>query len=60
MYDIIFDGTSLNSNNVSNILIESEADLSNLPETIEAGSIAYTAGFTYMWQKAINGSWVSI
>lgn len=60
MYDIIFDGTSAHSNNVANILVDAEADLANLPSTIPAGSIAYTAGFAYMWQKAINGSWVAI
>lgn len=60
MYDIIYDGTSAHSNNVANILVESESDLTNLPDTIAAGSIAYTAGFAYMWQKSISGTWVAI
>jgi hypothetical protein len=39
------------------ILVESAADLENLPESIIPGAIAYTAGFGSMWQKGIDGTW---
>lgn len=40
-----------------NILVDSLADLENLPSEIPPGAIAYTAGFGSMWQKGIDGTW---
>jgi len=41
------------------ILVESEADLEHLGEA-PAGSIAYTAGYSSMWQLSAPGSWEAI
>lgn len=56
-YDILYDGTSAHSNITATIMVESEADLSDLPNTIEVGSIAFAAGFGSMWQKGLDGTW---
>ncbi len=42
-----------------NIMVTDESDLVNLSE-YPAGSIAYTAGFGAMWQKAADGEWVNM
>lgn len=42
------------------VLIESAADLANLPEELAAGSVAYTASMSVMYMKAINGTWTKI
>lgn len=42
------------------IMVTSSSDLTNLPADITVGSIAYTAGYTSVWQKAQDGSWVSL
>lgn len=41
------------------ILVESQADLEHLGE-VPAGSIAYTAGYSSMWQLSAAGSWEAI
>lgn len=41
------------------IMVRDSSDLSNLIE-YSPGTIAYTAGFVYVWQKSSNGEWVSI
>lgn len=41
------------------ILVESQADLEHLGE-VPAGSIAYTAGYSSMWQLSAAGSWEEI
>lgn len=41
------------------ILVSSVSDLDLLGD-VKIGSIAYTAGFAKMWQKDIDGEWVSI
>ena len=41
------------------VLVTSQSDLDILTD-YEPGTIAYTAGFANMWQKAANGDWTSI
>ena len=41
-------------------MVGSEDDLVNLPEDIMPGSVAFTAGYSSMWQKAADGSWEEI
>ncbi len=42
------------------ILIESQSDLANVPETAAPGSVAYTADMSAIYMKAINGNWTQI
>jgi len=42
------------------VLIDSSSDLTNLPEELSPGSVAYTADLTSMYMKAINGTWTKI
>ena len=47
--------------NARSVMVESEAQLAQLPEDLyEPGSMAFTAGFADMWQKAADGTWVSM
>lgn len=41
------------------ILISSETDL-NLLTSYSPGTIAFTAGFSSMWQKNVDGNWETI
>lgn len=41
------------------ILISSEEDL-NLLTSYSPGTIAFTAGFSSMWQKNVDGNWETI
>ena len=42
------------------VLIESSADLADLPDDLAAGSVAYTASMSAMYMKAIDGTWTQI
>lgn len=42
------------------ILVENEGELASLPEDIAVGSIAYTADFSGLWMKGLNGEWKKI
>lgn len=47
--------------NPSTVLVSSEADLSTEEMSdLAPSSIAYTAGFANIWQKAVNGTWVEV
>jgi hypothetical protein len=41
------------------VMVTAESDLANLPE-YPAGTIAFTAGFSAMWQLSAAGNWVSM
>lgn len=60
-YKIMYDGDGGHNLEITNnILVSAESDLSELPDTIPVGSIAFTAGFVYMWQKGLDGTWTAI
>lgn len=42
------------------VLIQSEADLSELPEKLAPGSVAYKADMSLIYMKDIDGSWKKI
>lgn len=42
------------------VLVESESDLAALPENLATGSMAYTADFSGLWMKNIDGTWKTI
>ena len=46
--------------NAPSVQVRSAADLTNLPDIYAPGTIAYTAGFTRMWQLKANGSWEAL
>lgn len=54
--DILKNGKLYKNTPMLMVLISSQSDLSSLTD-YEAGSIAYTAGFNKMWQKAPDGTW---
>lgn len=54
--DYVVDGEVYENAPIKIILISSESELELLSK-YEPGSIAYTAGFTSMWQKAPDGTW---
>lgn len=57
--DVVKDGEITRNVSVLTVLVESESDLDLLAE-YEAGTIAYTAGFTAMWQMDADGNWATI
>ena len=48
-----------NESSSQSILISSEEDL-NLLTSYSPGTIAFTAGFSSMWQKNVDGNWETI
>ena len=42
------------------ILIDSDSDLSDLPDKLSPGSVAYTASMSKMYMKSIDGTWTKI
>ncbi len=42
------------------VLVEGEGDLSELPEGLAVGSMAYTADFAGLWMKNMDGTWKAI
>lgn len=46
--------------NKCEILIESASDIANFPDDLSPGSVAYTADFSVMKMKDIDGSWVQM
>lgn len=54
-------GTETVSNTgICEILIESAADLPDIPEICKPGSVAYTASLEDMWIKGNDGIWAKI
>ena len=56
--DYVQDGVIINNSVASTVLVSSQSDLSALDD-YAPGTIAYTAGYKNMWQKAPNGSWTA-
>jgi len=47
--------------NAQEVLVRSSSDLALITDPgIEAGSLAYTVGYTNMWQKGEDGTWVAV
>jgi len=70
MYQIIEDVSSIGTDYVKNgilhrgpssngILVESESDLSELPE-YRPGTLAHTAGYVHVWEIDADGEWITI
>ena len=54
-------GTSVQSSEGRReILVDSAADLTSLPDDTAPGSVAYTADFSGMWMKNNAGKWQEI
>lgn len=58
MSDYVVDGTIVNNAVTEMVLVSGQADL-NLLTDYSPGTIAYTAGYQAMWQKAPDGTWAS-
>lgn len=56
--DVLIDGKIYKNNEIQMVLVSSYADTALLG-SYGAGTVAFTAGFTNMWQKAPNGTWVA-
>ena len=41
-------------------IVESEADLANVPDDAAPGSFFHTAGYAQMWEKAPDGTWEEV
>lgn len=57
--DYVQNGMLHKSAPVRSVLVESESDLALLTD-YEPGTIAYTAGYTSIWQKSTTDTWESI
>lgn len=57
--DYVKDGILHKNAVAGTVMVESSADLDNLTE-YETGSIAYTAGYSDIWQKDADGTWQSM
>lgn len=47
-------------NDVLLYMVEDESDLAEVPDDCPVGTIAHTAGFQKMWEKAEDGTFVEI
>lgn len=56
----LYDGNKKEDVYVSSVLVESQSDLADIPDAVSPGSLAYTAGFTKIWQKGFDGSWTEV
>lgn len=59
-FKFIYEDAYYGTNPSCSIMVDSESDLENIPNTVPPGSLAYTAGYQAMWQKGLDGNWVSI
>lgn len=41
-------------------LVDSEADLANVPSDAAAGSMFHLAGYLQMWELSAGGSWIAV
>lgn len=39
------------------VMVIEQADLAKLPESYGPGTIVHTAGWAYVWEKSIGGTW---
>lgn len=56
----VYDGDNSYDVTVYSIFIESQSDLADIPSSVAAGSLAYTAGFENVYQKDFDGNWVEV
>ena len=56
--DYVQDGAIINNSVAEMVLVSGYSDL-ELLESYTPGTIAFTAGYQQMWQKAPNGTWAS-
>lgn len=56
----LIDGSRINE--YPEVMVESQNDLATLSAqgACAVGTIAFTAGYKGMWQRAANGSWVDL
>lgn len=59
-YQLIYDDAYYGTNPSCSVMVSSESDLANLPDTLPTGTIAFTAGFSSMWQLGLDGTWTEI
>ena len=55
--DYVLDGVVYHNAPINVVLVSSKSEAESLLADTEPGTIAYTAGFNEMWQKAPDGSW---
>lgn len=54
-------GTTLHKQVPSDsVMVTAQTDLAKIKDNYNPGVVAYTAGFTNMWQLSAAGEWVSI
>lgn len=58
--DVVINGVVHQEIPVYAVMVPSQADLANLPSDYMPGTIAYLAGFTKLWQKAADGTWIEV
>lgn len=54
------DGDTRKDLSVSTILLETADDINDLGDDVAVGSLAYTAGFTNVFQRDFDGNWVEV
>lgn len=57
--DYVKDGKIYKNNPSQSVLVRNSDDL-ELLEDYNVGTIAYTAGFNYIWIKRADGQWVEV
>ena len=57
--DYVKDGMIYKNNPSQSVLVRNSDDL-ELLEDYNVGTIAYTAGFSYIWIKQADGQWVEV
>ena len=55
--DYVLDGAVVKNAPMKIVLVTSKAQAEALLSEYDPGTIAYTAGFLQMWQKAADGTW---
>lgn len=57
---LMVDGTTKTEVSTTSVLVSAQADLADLPADLVPGSLAYTPGFTHVWQKDFANAWVEV
>ena len=59
MHDAVIGGDIYQELPTKSVLVAQESDLDYLSE-YEPGTFAHTAGFVNIWEKGVDGTWVSL
>lgn len=58
--DYVKDGKLYKNMPTPSVMVAAQTELASMLADYPPGTIAYTAGYEEMWQKAVSGNWATI